>query len=147
MGGVKDSMSKRKLDTNLLFEDLGFELSLVNEVLHYAAYDKPNAYGPRNWMEGGDEFIYELKAARHRHWLALNKGELIDRESKRPHRAHIIACDLFLMKFEGENEKVHHQLFKCSKCDTTEVYKVKADSNIENKCLNCGAKGGLYVPE
>lgn len=139
MGATKDSMAKRKLDTNLLFEDLGIELSLVNEVLHFAAYDKPNAYGPRNWKKGGEEFIYELKAARHRHWLATQRGERLDPESGRPHRAHIIACDLFLMHFEAKEEldNYHSVLLYCSKCNRLCKIKGRPGQTI-NKPYVCG---------
>ena len=127
-------MKQRKLDTNLLFEDLGLPLLTVNEVLHYAAYDKPNAYGPRNWMEGGDEFLYELKAARHRHWAAMKKGEELDPDSGKPHRAHIIACDLFLLHFEMSSDVKHH-VTPCERCGASIVLKVRPGQMIRRPVL------------
>lgn len=103
--GKKDSLINRKLDWSLLLHDLRHELKLVAEVLHFAAYDKENPYGPRNWLGGGPEFIYELKNAIERHRTAISEGEYLDPESGKPHRAHIICSELFLLHFEELQRK------------------------------------------
>ena len=102
-GGKKDSLVNRKLDWSLLLTDLRLPLKLVAEVLHFAAYDKPKPYGPRNWLGGGEEFIYELKNAIERHNTAILEGEYLDPESGKPHRSHIICSQLFLLHFEEIN--------------------------------------------
>ena len=101
MSGKKDSLIKRKLDWCLLLVDLRKPLKEVCRVLHFAAYDKENPYGPRNWMGGNNEaFRYELRGAIERHTDAIDNGEMHDQESKIWHRAHIICSHLFLLYFE-----------------------------------------------
>ena len=101
MSGKKDSLIKRKLDWCLLLVDLRKPLKEVAKVLHFAAYDKPEPYGPRNWMGGNNkEFRYELRTAIERHTDAIENGESHDGESKVWHRAHIICSHLFLLYFE-----------------------------------------------
>ena len=102
MSAKKDSLIKKKLDWTLLLMDCRPALKKVCQVLHYAAYDKPNAYGPRNWRRGKDDegFKRELRAAIERHTDAIDSGEQIDPESKLPHKAHIICSWLFLLFYE-----------------------------------------------
>ena len=101
MSGKKDSLIKRKLDWCLLLVDLRKPLKEVAKILHFAAYDKPNPYGPRNWMGGNNEaFRYELRGAIERHTDAIDNGETHDPESKFRTRGHIICSHLFLLYFE-----------------------------------------------
>lgn len=102
MSAKKDSLKKRKLDWSLLLKDLRPELKQVAEILNYAAYEKPEPYGPRNWMQGINDkgFKYELENAIERHNDALMSGFTIDHESMKHHRAHIICSQLFLMGLE-----------------------------------------------
>jgi len=101
MSGKKDSLIKRKLDWCLLLVDLRKPLKEVAKILHFAAYDKPEPYGPRNWMGGNNEsFRYELRGAIERHTDAIDNGETHDPESKFRTRGHIICSHLFLLYFE-----------------------------------------------
>ena len=101
MSGKKDSLIKRKLDWCLLLVDLRKPLKEVAKILHFAAYDKPNPYGPRNWMGGNNEaFRYELRGAIERHTDAIDNGETHDPESKCRTRGHIICSHFFLLYFE-----------------------------------------------
>ena len=101
MSGKKDSLIKRKLDWCLLLVDLRKPLKEVAKILHWAAYDKLNPYGPRNWMGGNNEvFRYELRSAIERHTDAIDNGETHDPESKFRTRGHIICSHLFLLYFE-----------------------------------------------
>jgi hypothetical protein len=101
MSGKKDSLIKRKLDWCLLLVDLRKPLKEVAKILHFAAYDKPEPYGPRNWMGGNNEaFRYELRGAIERHTDAIDNGETHDPESKCRTRGHIICSHLFLLYFE-----------------------------------------------
>lgn len=108
MTANKDSLDKaRKLDWSLLMVDLRPELRQVAKVLHYAAYDKPNAYGPRNWMGGGDEFFSELWSALDRHRDAVHDGVELDAESGEDHIAHMICSLLFLLARKRLENKRH----------------------------------------
>lgn len=120
MSGKKDSLINRKLDWSLLLHDLRGELKLVAEVLHFAAYDKVPVYGPRNWMGGGEDFVYELHNAIERHRTAILEGQYLDPDTGKPHRAHIIASELFLLHFE---EQVFNGTMAVNKDNTLNPFK------------------------
>ena len=99
---MKDSLKARKLDWTLLTVDMRPALEKVAEVLHHAAYDKDIPYGPGNWMKGYGDPVFgrELLGALDRHETAIQKGELIDPDDDKPHRAHKICSELFLLMFD-----------------------------------------------
>ena len=52
-------------------------------------------YGENNWQELSD-FWKRYKAALLRHLAAIDKGELIDQESRLPHIDHVLCNAIFL---------------------------------------------------
>lgn len=85
----------RKYDQGKLRYDLmpAKVLEQVVDVLTYGA----NKYSDNNWHKCPDQNRYY--AAAMRHIQAWRQGEILDKESGKPHLAHAICCLTFLLEF------------------------------------------------
>lgn len=93
--GVKYDAEKPRWDL-LPFD----EMEAVVDVLTFGA----QKYAPDNWKHvKGARWRY--LAASFRHLVARARGEILDKESGKPHTAHAVCCLLFLAWFDSHPEE------------------------------------------